>query len=169
MLTNQWLRPVAATLVLAATGCGDPTEPPVAGTFEAVVSGEYSLDLEGSASFGIFPGEGFGLTLQPVTPGQILGFGHRAESRPAVGSYQLADPATEGAFFALFMNQTPQGLATFTTGSGQLVITESSAARLAGSFDLTARGFLAGDPVNEREVRISGTFSASCAAGARCD
>lgn len=164
-----WSYLAAAMAAAMVVACGESTGPGVEGSFEASVSGEYSLEMDGTAEFGIFSGEGFGLSMVARDGTQTLGFGRRAESRPAVGTYVIEEPDSETEFFALYLRQGPEGLGTFLSRSGEFVITASSATRVEGSFSVRARGFISGQPL-EREVLIEGTFSASCARNAaRCD
>jgi hypothetical protein len=157
---------LAAVMVVA---CGESTAPVVEGSFEASVTGEFSLEMDGTAEFGIFSGEGFGMSLVARDGTQTLGFGRRAESRPAVSTYVIEEPDSQTEIFALYLRQGPEGLGTFLSRSGEVVITASSATRLEGTFSLRARGFITGQP-SEREVVIEGAFSASCARTAtRCE
>jgi hypothetical protein len=89
------------------------------------------------AEFGIFTGEGLGLSFRPSEPQRLLGIGHRDEARPAPGTYTIGTPE-EPVFFAVYMHQTNQGLHTFISESGELVITSSTASRLDGSFEFRA-------------------------------
>jgi hypothetical protein len=168
-MTKRFLWPLAAALAaFPILGCGDSTGPGAEGTFEVRLGGEFSEDLDGTAEFGIFVNEGFGLSMTPSQVGHLLGLGHREEARPAVGTFTIGSPNEEGVFFALYMRQTPQGLATFLSREGELEITSSTESRLEGAFWFTARGTLPGEP-GEREVLVEATFSASCASGARCE
>jgi hypothetical protein len=164
---NTWLKG-SLVVVVGALACGDGTGPGVSGTFEAVVSGSYSGEMSGEAEFGIFAGEGFGLSMHGGA-GQLFGIGHRTEARPAVGTYEVGDPEEEGIFFALYVRSTPEGVATLVSTEGELEITHSTATRLEGSFAIHARGTVAGDPFEEREVLVEGVFNASCARNARCE
>lgn len=153
---------------LALLGCGDSgTSPQDTGTFEATVSGDYAVELQGAAEFGIYHGEGFGVALAPGDPHHLLGLGHHAQARPAAGTYTVSPPDNAQEFFAMFLRDTPQGLWGLASEEGEVNITTSTASRVEGSFNLVARGFMGGDTPSQ--VQIEGTFSATCARGARCD
>jgi hypothetical protein len=165
--TMPWPFPAVPLLaVLVLTSCGDGTAPVIEGTFEASVSGAVSADFSGAAEFGIHAGEGFGLVLLPDTPLTLLGIGHAAESRPAVGTYPVGRPDEEGAFFGLLIHQTSQGAMSFISESGEFTVSVSTPSRLAGSFEFSA---VAATPSGTEDVWIVGTFEASCARAARCD
>jgi hypothetical protein len=156
-------------IAVAVGGCADSTGPGVTGTFEAAVRGEFSEDVMGGAQFGSYRAEGFGLVMTPEGGAHYFGIGNRTEGRPAVGTYALTPPTSDAEFYAAYMRATPQGMAAFTSVSGQMVITLSTSERLEGTFQYTARGTLAGDPGTLREVTVEGTFSASCDRSASCD
>jgi hypothetical protein len=156
--------------VLAMAGCGDSgTSPGTTGSFQATVSGEFSAELAGAAAFGIYHREGFGVAMQPTDATHLLGVGQHAEARPPVGTYEINDPETASEFFGVYLRDTTQGLWTFTSVSGELNITTSTPSRLEGWFHMAARGYRAGNTSYQGEVEVDGTFSATCAVGARCD
>jgi hypothetical protein len=166
------MRAITAWPLLAAlliTACGDGTAPAIEGTFEGSVSGAVSADMAGSAEFGTYTGEGFGLSMQSANPLVVLGIGQRREARPAVGSYPVGQPEEEGVFFAVYMQQTPGGGVSFVSQSGEFTITASSEAELVGSFQFSAVQITPGHVEETQEIWVTGTFQASCARGARCD
>jgi hypothetical protein len=150
-------------------GCGDSTGPGESGTFEAHVRGEVSADVVGRAQFGSHRGEGFGLVMSPEDASHWIGIGNRNEGRPAVGTYPLTRPTSDAQFYAAYMHQSAAGLVGFTSISGEMVITTSTESLLEGTFVFTARGTLTGDPENQREVIVEGTFAARCDRSARCN
>jgi hypothetical protein len=168
MQPRSWAS-LALLVTLAALGCGESTGPTIEGTFEASVSGALSDEMSGTAEFGIFAGEGLGLSFRTTDGAGLLGIGNLEEARPGPGSYTMGDPSEEGVFFALYLRQTMGGAASLVSRSGTLVITSSTSERLEGSFSFAAFGTIAGDPGTELEVWIDGTFSATCARRARCD
>jgi hypothetical protein len=156
--------------VLAMAGCDDDgTSPGVGGTFQATVTGEISAELAGAAAFGIYAREGFGVAMTPTDVTHLIGLGQHAEDRPPVGTYEITPAEDAAEFFGVYLRETAQGLWAFTSVSGELEITRSTASRVEGTFQLTARGYRAGDTSYQGEVEISGSFSATCAPGARCD
>jgi hypothetical protein len=160
-----------APLLLAVTllGCrlGDISTPRVDGTFEATAFGDYNAALQGAAEFGVYQGEGFSVVLRPRDGTHLIGIGHRDQVRPTPGTYQVGDPAAEGVFFATFLRSTADGIWELVSDSGTVTITSSTAVRMDGSFHLRTKGYL-GTPF-VATVEIAGTFSASCAAIARCE
>jgi len=154
---------------LAASACGDSTGPTIEGTFQASVSGALSDEMSGTAEFGIFAGEGLGLSFRTTDGSGLLGIGNLEEARSGPGTYIMGDPNEEGVFFALYLRQTTGGAASLVSRSGSLVITSSTPERLEGTFGFAAFGTIAGDPGTELEVWIEGTFSATCARRARCE
>jgi hypothetical protein len=165
------LLPLAAGLPLIAAllACTDSTGPVEGGEFEAQVSGEYSLELQGRASFGVFPGEGFGLNLQPASGSHILAIARRTEARPAVGTYVMTSPDEAGGYYAVFISQGASGPITFASQQGELVITESSATRLSGTFQFAAQEYRGPNQTGDREIWVVGSFTAPCTPGARCN
>lgn len=160
---------LALLAALAGSACGNSTGPTIEGTFEANVSGALSDEMSGTAEFGIFAGEGLGLSFRTTDGSGLLGIGNLEEARPGPGTYTMGDPNEEGVFFALYLRQTMGGAASLVSRSGTLVITSSTPERLEGSFSFAAFGTIAGDPGTELEVWIEGSFSATCARRARCD
>lgn len=165
---SRWGAWSLAVAVLVG-GCGDGTGPGATGTFEATVRGEFSEDVEGRAQFGSHRGEGFGLVMTPDDASHWIGIGNRNEGRPAVGTYPFAAPTSLTEYYAAYMHQSVSGVAAFTSVSGEMVVTTSTSSLLEGTFVFTGRGTLVGDPENERQVIVEGTFSASCDRSARCD
>jgi hypothetical protein len=165
------LLPLTAGLALSASllACGDPTEPGGDGVFEAQVSGDISLELQGRSMFGVFPGEGFGLSLQPDGASHLLAIARRTEARPAVGTYAMASPDNTGAYYGILIAQGTAGPITFASYEGELVVTASSATRLEGTFSFAARDYMGPNQMGSQEVWVTGSFSAPCSRDARCD
>jgi hypothetical protein len=146
--------------VAVALGC-ESTSPADRGTFQASISGELDLQLQGVAEFGVYLGEGFGLHMSPGDGFHLIGIGHDMFARPEVGTYQVYPPDFSQGFHALFLRDTAQGLWGLTSDTGELTITTSTPQRLEGSFNIIVRGFMGGTVPSE--LVMEGTFSAVCA------
>ena len=85
---------------------------------------------------------------------------------PAPGRYPISswDAMATGAsvFHASFMAGTAEHpMGWFEGESGTVTITESGGGRIAGTFEVRARGFLGSDPADEdRRVTVRGRFDA---------
>lgn len=153
-----------AALSMAVLACGDTTEPePDPGVFEAAVSGEHSAELDGEATFGIYSGVGFRLRLTPEGAAtHVVEIGYRPQARPGIGSYPIVDPTvSELDFTANYTQQDGSAFATFTSRSGEFLITTSQPTRVEGTFTFQAAVTLPGS-TDELEVTVEGAFSAPC-------
>jgi hypothetical protein len=82
---------------------------------------------------------------------------------PERGTFAASPPSdTQLGFVALYTRQTSGMVVAFTSRAGELVLTESSRARLEGTFAFRATAIMPGE-TEEREVVVEGTFSATCA------
>ena len=86
---------------------------------------------------------------------------------PAPGDYPIRSswselPADSSAFHASFMPGTVGSpLGWYHGETGRVTITESGPGRIAGTFEVEARGFSAADPLDEeRWVTVRGSFAA---------
>jgi hypothetical protein len=134
--------------------------------FEAVIEGAENVTAGGSAEFGEAgaPAERvFSLSLgAQAAQGSVL-LSRAGAHRPEVGTYEVGETAeAAGGFHGLVMTGPPgRPTGVYRVRQGTLTITESRPDRIAGAFDLRARGFLASAIDDEsREITTRGTFSA---------
>jgi hypothetical protein len=152
-------RPVALFVLLLVLGACDTVEGDEA-TFTATLAGAVDAQLEGEATFGsVFEaGESrFRIFLQADenlsggTRGSI-GFFFEDEDRPTTDTYAVG---SVGGVAVTIVLVDAQGAPSLVGVSGTLVIAESSAERLSGSFDFEAETVFGGG-----ETTVSGTFTA---------
>lgn len=142
-----------------------------ASSFEASFGGEVGGLARGSAEFGELTAAGvrtFSLSLGAHSEQGAVIFSRQGAGRPGVGVYDVreADPASRG-FHALVITGAPASpTGVYRVLRGTLTITESSEKRIAGTFQLWARGFTAGDPeTDDRMLSASGSFIATAGNG----
>ena len=134
-------------------------------------TGAVRLTAEGrDARYGVIGKEvnGFpmlSLSLGANNPGGSILLSQWGDSEPQIGRYPiLADPVPEDgrAFHASFVAGPPeQPLGWFQGQSGWVRITEVGAGRMAGEFEIRARGFTREHPEDERQwVTVRGKFEA---------
>lgn len=147
---------------------------PVAGRFEATVSGDVNQVLRGEAVFGVSRQRGkdgaedydlFCLFLEHESrkgDGEhTVTITNRLPDAPSAGRYSFGDMAPR-SLVAIYNHVTEDGRSgAFVPKGGKLEITESSPVMLVGSFEYSARGFNTYKMVaSEGSIRIFGTFSA---------
>lgn len=93
----------------------------------------------------------------------------RLSTRPGEGTHAVVDlsdydETPADVIFAVFIYQQGQNLGTFVSTGGELTITQSSANRMQGTFQLLAAGTLMeGGEVRDVTVVISGSSDAGAA------
>jgi hypothetical protein len=144
----------------------EPAQPPSA--FDATFQGAVRGRTAGSAEFGPVNGGSeprFSLSLGAYSQWGAVALERSDTGRPEPGVYRVseAETADPGDFHGVVITGSPgHPSGAFRVRSGSLMITESTAARLSGRFELHAVGFLADSPeVEGREIVISGSFSAA--------
>lgn len=157
----------AAVAAFAVAACGDSaTEPNQESfTYDLTVTGGLEAELSGPAFFGADTDEEnnevFSILMGSDTSSYIVMLAREGTTRPAVGTYEIADAEATGEQWAamVFASEGEELIDIFVSEGGELTITESSTQRLRGSLEFTATGFLgaAAEPV---EITVSGTFSA---------
>src|SRR5690606_33861805 len=166
----------ALALLVSACGEDDGDEGTGPGSstrmFQATVSGDLSASLSGSAFFSD------DVVASNGTLGWVLTLSHGEESgmsltfarlaaRPPEGAYTLADAsATEeppaGTVLAIFIYRRGQDEGAFFSMGGELRVTQSSADRMRGTFQVPAAGtLLEGGGVRHANVVVSGSFDAA--------
>ncbi len=142
----------------------------LASSYEASFAGQATGVARGSAEFGELETEGvrtFSLALGAHSEQGAVILTRQGAGRPAVGVYEVreADPATS-EFHGLVITGGPAApTGVYRVLRGTLTITESSAERVVGSFQLWAEGFTASDPATEtRPLSAAGTFVATTGA-----
>jgi hypothetical protein len=167
-------RAVAATALVAlasACGGGDAVAPWVSTrSYQATVSGDLSRTLSGVASFGVESSEGsagFFILLGNESSDDVLGLVTMGHARPGVGTYQVVPmsdgtPPSAGAWggFYTFLDESTGRAGVMVATSGTVRITESSAARLRGTFQLAGEGVLSDDFEAPIALTVTGTFDA---------
>jgi hypothetical protein len=158
-------------LTLTAAGCGgDNPVAPGLGSGSVTASGAVSASGSGLAVFqSIASGSTslFQIVIAPVTASattwqlQIASY----SGRPVNGTYTLGPlSASSTNPTANFYYTNAGNLQSFSSTSGQLVITRSSASEVRGTFTFTAT-----DPVGGAStVTAQGSFTAQCAPGMTC-
>jgi hypothetical protein len=149
---------ICLVAVMAAAGSSDSPR------FEARTSGAQTLELEGSAEFGVVEGDvgpgAFVLTLGAESPTGAVLFTWPSGPRPGPGVYPVAENAAGVRALVL------TGAATAPTGAfrahgGTLTVTRSRKGLLEGTFDINTAGFEAETPMDEeRPLVVRGEFTA---------
>ena len=165
-LTTASALALAATLAFAAA-CGDDdsTGPGDVG-HELEVTGAVNATLRGEAVFGTVEAGNQVAWGMVMRQSPMVGFVSFARvdvgERPGVGVYAVKDGHAggpmQGGFLAPATLERAAG--TFTAVAGEVTVTESSEAVLAGTIDVTYRGALSSEPEEIVEARITGTFRA---------
>jgi hypothetical protein len=156
-------------LSLMALTAARRTDAPAA--HHATVEGALSATLAGEAVFGPVRGAGsgtasFSLELGTYSDKGAVVFSRVSGERPAAGVYDIStfETGEEGSndFHALVsLGTVAQPLGVFRAVTGTVTITQSSAERIVGHYEIRAVGFLAADAENEdREITVRGGFNA---------
>jgi hypothetical protein len=147
---------------------GFSAEPSIsASRFEATVRGAVQSPTRGLAEFGdIGPSDDrhFSLTMGAYSEQGAVLLSRAGAGRPAAGVYRLREAVREsGAFHGLVITGSPSNpTGVFRVQRGTMTITTSTTARISGTFELRAVGFLASDVSREdREVTMTGSFTAT--------
>jgi hypothetical protein len=161
----------ATTLgILAALAFALPV--PSAPTFTLQSTGAVRLHAAGHESrYGVVPQAVRGRPILMVSLGATKAAGALQLARlgdrlPAPGRYPIRsswdEVGSDTTFHAAFMPGTVEHpLGWFHGQSGWVTITEAREGRIAGAFEVRARGFAAADPANEdRWVTVRGSFDA---------
>lgn len=142
----------------------------LASSYEASFAGQTAGLARGSAEFGELETDGvrtFSLALGAHSEQGAVILTRQGAGRPTVGVYDVreADPATS-EFHGLVITGGPASpTGVYRVLRGTLTITESSAERVVGNFQLWAEGFTASDPETEtRPLSAAGTFVATTGA-----
>jgi hypothetical protein len=160
-------------LALAAALAAAPS-PHAAASYSLESTGALRQRVEGSeARYGITPERVEGKRELAIALGATTGNGAivlltEADGRLEPGRYPVvhswADSGTAGArrfhtYYTPGRAEHPLGM--FHSESGWVTITESTPGRIAGTFELRARGFLASNDQDEAQwVTLRGSFSA---------
>jgi hypothetical protein len=156
-----------ATLgILGAIVFALPT--PSTPTFSLSSAGAVRLRAAGhEARYGLVPAAVAGrptltLTLGDAGDQGALHLSLPVDHPPAPGRYAVR-PNQDGPFHAAFMAGTAEHpLGWFEGESGWVTITDARDGRIAGAFEIEARGFLGTDPADERRlVTVRGSFDAA--------
>jgi hypothetical protein len=158
------LRPIAIPVLLAATvlACSDdPSGPePIQGSYELSITGAFSETARGTAWFGTDTDENedpmFVVILGDETTRHVLLLGRAGEEQPAAGSYHIVAPGPNQTDWTV-LHVVADGedlLGMFSSTSGTLTITESSAEQLRGTIAFSAVGV-----VGQAADSIAGTGS----------
>lgn len=153
---------LATCLAAMCLGCGKKGMEPedlTAGKFEAQISGDFNMTLQGScAAFVSFPGY-FQLGLDSFersNPNASISFARESSSVPSVGTYSIGEDAASSSsrnFVGLVFYTNDRTYETYTSDSGSMTVSQSSSGGFSGSFNFTA---LAGT----RKITVSGRFNA---------
>lgn len=158
---------------LAATMMTAPVDAPA---HRAKVTGAVTATLAGQAVFGPVVGAeacvgascsaSFSLELGAYSDSGAVVFSRVSSERPRVGTYKV-EPLTDGAedageFHALVsLGSAAAPTGAFRAVRGTVTITQSSADRIVGQYEVEAVGFLAADMDNEdRRITVRGGFTA---------
>jgi hypothetical protein len=141
-------------------------------SFTLGATGAVTLTVNGDqAQYGLQPGMSERHRMITIDLGGnqdagTLSFYLLGDRLPSAGRYPIQyslDPAQEGVqFHACFVAGTPERpVGVFHAEGGWLTITTSEAGRVAGEFEVRARGFLAAKMDDENQwVTVRGTFDA---------
>jgi hypothetical protein len=101
------------------------------------------------------------ITLGAYSADGALVFSRWDGAQPGPGTYPITEEPAEDGLTALVVTGPPtRPHGVFRADRGRLTITHSSPNRLAGGFELHARGFGITDPHREdRDVSVSGSFT----------
>ena len=151
---------LSSAAIVAAIALALPMNP--ASRFTLASSGAVTLNVNGNdARFGVVPAEAAGHPRVTISLGATSGSGSltlsaRGDRLPPKGRYPI------GAFQTYFVAGTVERpLGWFHGESGWVRITEAEAGRVAGEFEIRARGFTTADPDNEDQwVTVRGAFAA---------
>jgi hypothetical protein len=156
--------------ILAAIALGLRTLPEPAFTLDS--TGAVRLHAEGvEARYELVPLAVRGRPIVALSLGGQTGTGAiylalPGNRLPAPGRYPIRSSwdaiGSDAAFHASFMAGTAERpLGWFQGEAGTVTITETADGRIAGSFELRARGFLGADPADENQwVTVRGRFAA---------
>lgn len=142
------------------------TTTPVGHTAE--VHGAAEAHVVGRAVFGSVNSAtgSFSLELGAYSEDGAVVFSRVSSERPRVGTYKVAafkgGAEQDGEFHALVsLGSVTAPMGSFRAMSGAVTITQSSAKRVVGHYEVKAIGFLASEPDNEdRIITVRGGFSA---------
>ena len=163
-----------AAMCLLFAGCGDSTGPE-GGSFEATISGDMELSVDGDAIFGvtsegavdrwmIFLENGRFLSLDY----DMIGFLREGSDTPiSVGTHTIAEATSddldgEDITGVYWMGRHNGTLGVYTSVSGTLTITSSDAERVVGNFSFSVTVQIAVVDVSDvRELTVTGSFEAA--------
>ena len=192
--TRNGVVPLAGLLLATPTlvaGCGDATSV-ATGWLQATIrgpegSGSAETAYEGTGFFGVSPDPGSGVSVAfqlfsrgiDSSQGQSFSLLRSGSGRPGVGRYQLAplkwNDGRQQGFTAYYGRHVADRAQYFTTLSGEVVVTTSSAHRVSGTFQFTGVQYCnaaptdtpdnwCGDPntivPGAPQVQVSGSFTA---------
>lgn len=151
---------LSSAAVVAAIALALPMNP--ASRFTLASTGAVTLNVTGKdARFGVVPAEAAGYPRVTISLGATSGSGSltlsvRGDRLPPKGRYSV------DAFQSYFVAGTVERpLGWFLGESGWVRITETGAGRVAGEFEIRARGFTTANPDNEDQwVTVRGSFAA---------
>lgn len=156
-------------LVGLGLACGENgIEPTVEGSFTTTITGDLQRTLSGRAIFGVTTVsgyDGFVIALEQGTSASLnvdlVLLGRFNTQRPNVGTYDIHEAGctncSEDNFDGGYVFQRPDGAAGFyTSESGQLTITRSTADTVAGSCSFSAVNLFDA----QEEIEIVGEFTA---------
>jgi hypothetical protein len=164
--------------LLAISACGNATGPTPATFLIAEIAGTIVGEYSGTGSFqtrpASVPGPRFTLHSRGNGESANQGFAFVAAGRPAAGEHAVGDLEAV-LMHALYWHDEGQTRSLFQAYSGSIKISESSARRVAGTFEISARlvylcevvpGFpgdlMVCDPADETaDVMTTGSFDAS--------
>jgi hypothetical protein len=132
--------------------------------FEASASGAQTLELRGSAEFGVVEGDvgpgAFVLTLGAESPEGAVVVTWPSGPRPESGVYAIREDAASVRALVLTGSATaPTG--AFRAHGGTVTVTRSRGSLLEGTFDIQTAGFEADTPMDEeRPLVVRGEFTA---------
>ncbi len=134
----------------------------------AQVHGAAEALVAGQAVFGSINGGAgsFSLELGAYSDDGAVVFSRVSSARPKVGTYRVAafdgGPESESEFHALVsLGSVTAPTGSFRAISGTVTITQSSAERVVGHYEVKAIGFLAAQPeIEDRIITVRGGFSA---------
>ena len=169
---------MAFTFLFAFTACDDNDDVPEPDEayFSMEVSGDMELELDGQVFYADYfdpeySEDIFLLNMIPETEHSANLMFIMSGGRPGPGSYPIvfhdeheAGEFLDDAFVSRFSLQMEDGevpvMYFFEATDGTIIFEESSEAMVSGSFEYQATGGNVHDETSDKEVVISGTFSA---------
>lgn len=160
------LMAMAVTPVLGCSGSGDADDPDVSdrsgqrASFAATIAGSTAQSLTGSATSYSKGASNPGWALQLLTDdNQAITIASESGTRPVPGTYTIIDDMsfTGATPDGQYIGSATLGPDAYLTVSGTLVISESSASQVRGSFTFTARHMSGGGD----QISVEGTFTSS--------